>query len=92
MKFLVVSPARVQITEVTGDERSRLEQFLTYTSKTAQYELRRHQHSPWFANQHGQEAYYERLNELKKAVKVCLLQEQPLQKFMSMINTGDCIL
>lgn len=48
---------------------------LTFTSRPATFALQRFKKNRWFAGHYGEEAYREKVEELKKAIKVCLLRE-----------------
>ena len=60
---------------VSDEKRSVLETHLTYRDKKAEYELQKHKKAHWFAEKYGQEAYEDRLQELKQARDKCLLFE-----------------
>jgi superfamily II DNA or RNA helicase len=55
--------------------KHELKRVLTFKNKAAYYELQRFKKNRWFSQTHGEEAYVEKLNELKAAVDVCLLLE-----------------
>jgi superfamily II DNA or RNA helicase len=52
-----------------------LKRVLTFKDKAAYYELQRFKKNRWFSQKNGEEAYAEKLAEMKAAVDVCLLME-----------------
>lgn len=57
-----------------GDEKS-LRDLVTYQDKKVDYELAKMKRGTWFVNKYGEEAFYEKLAELKAARTKNLLQE-----------------
>lgn len=72
--LIVEDPVKLRLSGM-DEHRVELERMLTYTNKAKVYELNRLKKNPWFVNQHGEEAYAEKLAELKAESKVCLLKE-----------------
>jgi len=74
MNLVLEDPVKLRV-EIDAEHETSLRQALTYTNKAKVYELARLKKNPWFVNQHGEEAYAEKLAELKAETKVCLLKE-----------------
>jgi superfamily II DNA or RNA helicase len=63
---------------VTGVDIEKVRRVLTYVSKSADFEYRRFRNGPggrYYLNKYGEEALVEKLDELKAARNVCLLEE-----------------
>jgi superfamily II DNA or RNA helicase len=66
MKLHAVSPTELRILGVNpGSEAVMLAAHLQYHDKRVDYELQKFKHAGWFIQKYGQEAYDERLAELK---------------------------
>ncbi len=70
----LLSPTRIKLTGYE-DRYEELRKFLTFTDTSVAFEIKRFKNARWFINTHGEEAYQERLAELKATEKVCLLDE-----------------
>ncbi len=72
MKIELLNPTRIKL-HGYEDRYDELCKFLTFTDTSVAYQIKRFKHARWFVNKHGEEAYQERLQELKDSEKVCLL-------------------
>lgn len=71
----VISPTEIKLDDSYWDKLDDLKEFLTFTSKTALFELERFKKNTYFYDKLGPERYTEQLNELKASIKVCLLKQ-----------------
>jgi superfamily II DNA or RNA helicase len=74
-KVIITSPTVARVLDVPDQERKLLEMQLTFRDQKVQYELQKHKKSHWYLNKYGQEAWQERLDDLKSKVQKCLLME-----------------
>lgn len=72
--LILDTPTKLRI-EGYDDRRGELEEALTFSNKKAIFELRKFRKATWYLNKYGEEAYNEKLNELRAAQRVSLLFE-----------------
>jgi superfamily II DNA or RNA helicase len=70
----LISPTKIGIYN-SENQYEELKKLLTFTDTSVQYQIKRFKHAHWFVNKYGEEAYQERLQELKDSQKVCLLED-----------------
>lgn len=73
MRLILDQPTKLLIQGETNTDILR--RSLTFKNRNALYELEKFKKNSWFVSKYGQEAYDEKLQELKDAVSVCLLYE-----------------
>lgn len=64
------------ILEGYDDRIDALKKEFTFTDKAAVYAVQRFKKAHWFLNKFGEEAWTEKLNELKAKQQVCLIKEE----------------
>lgn len=72
-RVVVTEPTKARILNVDPVDIDRLKASLTYTDEKIRFELQRLKRSSWYAEQHGYDAWQEKVNDLKSQVKKCLL-------------------
>lgn len=74
MSLVLQTPTAIRL---DGYQRQRpeLSKLLTYVDQKVDYELSKFRHNRWFAQQHGQEAYLAKINDLKSRRLKSLLFE-----------------
>lgn len=77
MKLTLATPLKLYIDDLDGLRLSEVRESLTYRDKKVQYELQKHKKASWFEHKYGSEAYQKRLEELKAAERICLLNQDP---------------
>jgi superfamily II DNA or RNA helicase len=75
LQLHLASPSRLRLSGFNPQQIVLLKSSLTYKDQKVFFEYRKFKHAVWFAHKHGQEAYDQRLEELKQAVNKCLLFE-----------------
>ena len=75
MKYSFISPTEICL-QGTDAEVAALATELTYEDAKVVQEIRRLKHNPWFVNRYGEEAYREKLDDLKARQKVCLVKHR----------------
>jgi superfamily II DNA or RNA helicase len=72
----ISEPTKLTLPTLKGPHLDALRESLTYVDQKAEYAYREMKKSGgWFASKYGQEAYEEKLKELKAETRICLLQE-----------------
>jgi superfamily II DNA or RNA helicase len=66
------SPVRLALSEI---DTSLLAKELRYIDQKVDFEIKKHKHASWFINKYGQEAWQEKLDELKASRQKSLLFE-----------------
>src|SRR5271156_6067107 len=75
MKLSLLSPIKAFLSSYTEDKLQSLRNELTYTNTSVQHLIKRH-HKSFFWKQCNQDSWTERLDGLKKQLKVCLVFEE----------------
>lgn len=75
MKLRLVSPTKLCLDDVSETEQLQLKKILSYRDLKAQFQLKKFKKQHWFADKFGQDAFDERVAELKSKADVCLLNE-----------------
>ena len=91
MKLEIVSPTELVLSGFSEEQISSAKSVLTYTNKSAQFQLTKFKHNAWFASKYGEEAYQEKLQEMKNETKVCLLKEAPDGTFRTYSGLGGLL-
>lgn len=71
MKFTLSSPTRLSITDIA--DIAVLERLLTYRDLSVDFEIKKFKNAYWFIEKYGQEAFNERLSDLRKQQVQCLV-------------------
>lgn len=71
--FILETPTKLRIPPEIPESEAR--RALKFKSLSALYEFNRFKKNKWYSQEYGQEAYQEKLEQLKKAVEVCLLKQ-----------------
>jgi superfamily II DNA or RNA helicase len=73
MKLKWLSPVYIEIIDPSNEELRSLEKLLTFKDNKVKYEIDRFKHSYWFVSKYGEEAYAEKLEELRSKEQKSLL-------------------
>jgi superfamily II DNA or RNA helicase len=85
--LVLESPTKLRLNDFQGD-LNELTKLLTFHDKKAEYELQRFKNATWYANKFGQEAWTEKINELKsKRVKHLVFEDsQGIWTYSGLVN------
>jgi superfamily II DNA or RNA helicase len=68
-------PSKIRFKSDYEEQLSHIRRFLSFKNKQALFELQKFKNNPWWAKKLRNEDYFERLEELKSKIDICLLME-----------------
>lgn len=89
--FSYISPTRIMVTASEQDIKF-LAPALTYTDPAVEGEYDRLKKNQWFKQKHGFEAWQHKLDELKKQLKICLLEPKGNSHYETMAGFAPRLL